>query len=62
MNRTAQHPVAVPFGDLGKLSGLAGDGDDAVTSVESGTDEGAAEPARGTGDEPDLLAYPPGFP
>ena len=50
-----QHAVAVLLRDLGKLSGLARSGDDAVTSVESGADEGAAEAARGAGDEPDLL-------
>src|SRR5262249_2790566 len=50
-----QHAVAVLVCDLGQLSGLTRGGDDGVTSVKSGTNEGAAQAARRTGDEPDLL-------
>src|SRR5580692_9235543 len=50
-----QHAVAVALRELGELPGLARRGDNAVTGIEGGTDERAAEAAGGTGDEPDLL-------
>ena len=47
--------VAVLGDEVGELLRAAGGGGDEVAGLEGGSDEGAAEATRGTGDEPDLF-------
>jgi hypothetical protein len=50
--------IAVLGNEVVELRRLASGGRDEVAGAEGGFDEGAAQPTRGTGDEPGLFHVP----